>query len=33
VPEKEERRKIAVFVSQMAGVRSVVNNLVIIRGS
>jgi hypothetical protein len=33
VPETEERRKIAVFVSQMAGVRSVVNNLVIIRGS
>ena len=33
VPETEERRKIAAFVSQMAGVRSVVNNLVIIRGS
>ena len=33
VPETEERRKIAVFVSQMAGVRSVVNNLVVIRGS
>jgi hypothetical protein len=33
VPETEERRRIAVFVSQMAGVRSVVNNLVIIRGS
>ena len=33
VPETEERRKIAVFVSQMTGVRSVVNNLVVIRGS
>jgi hypothetical protein len=33
VPETEERRKIAGFVSQMSGVRSVVNNLVVIRGS
>jgi hypothetical protein len=33
VPEAEERRKIAGFVSQMDGVRSVVNNLVVIRGS
>ena len=33
VPETEERRRIAGFVSQMSGVRSVVNNLVVIRGS
>jgi len=33
VPATEERRKIAGFVSQMDGVRSVVNNLVVIRGS
>lgn len=33
VPETEERRKIAGFVSRMDGVRSVVNNLVVIRGS
>jgi len=33
VPETEERRKIAAFVARMDGVRSVVNNLVIIRGS
>jgi hypothetical protein len=33
VPEAEESRRIASFVSQMDGVRSVVNNLVVIRGS
>lgn len=33
VPETEERRKIAAFVARVDGVRSVVNNLVIIRGS
>jgi small conductance mechanosensitive channel len=33
VPEAEESRNIAGFVSQMDGVRSVVNNLVISRGS
>lgn len=33
VPEPEERRKIARFVSQMSDVRAVVNNLVVIRGS
>ena len=33
VPEAEESRNIARFVSQMDGVRSVVNNLVVIRGS
>jgi hypothetical protein len=33
VPEAEESRNIARFVSQMDGVRTVVNNLVVIRGS
>jgi hypothetical protein len=33
VPAAEESRNIARFVSQMDGVRSVVNNLVVIRGS
>lgn len=33
VPAAQESHKISLFVSQMAGVRSVVNNLVVIRGS
>jgi hyperosmotically inducible periplasmic protein len=33
VPAAEESRKIAAFVAQVDGVRSVVNNLVVIRGS
>lgn len=33
VPEAQESRNIAAFVARMDGVRSVVNNLVVIRGS
>jgi len=33
VPAAEESKKISLFVSQIGGVRSVVNNLVVIRGS
>ncbi len=33
VPAAQESQKIAQFVSQISGVRSVVNNLVVIRGS
>jgi hypothetical protein len=33
VPAAQESHKISLFVSQIGGVRSVVNNLVVIRGS
>jgi len=33
VPTPDERQKIAAFVAKLDGVRSVVNNLVVIRGS